>query len=141
MIRCYTDLMLIADFLGRFDYLKLKGEVGEATFGSFRFMNQDFYRSKEWRDVRNEVIVRDYGLDLGIEGRAIPRGLLLIHHMNPISMEDLEHGSRTILDPEYLITVSERTHEAIHYGDSSLLFPDPVERSPNDTCLWRGCHE
>jgi hypothetical protein len=109
--------------------------VGEATFGSNRWFNQRFYRSREWRHVRDFVIVRDNGCDLGIPDYGI-HGRILIHHMNPVTMEDLAHGTALVLDPEYLITTTHRTHNAIHYGDDSLLPQQVVERKPGDTKLW-----
>jgi hypothetical protein len=113
----------------------LRGEVGEATFGFDRWMNQQFYRSRQWVQVRDFVIVRDEGCDLGIPGYDI-HSKLLVHHMNPITPEDLVSGEEWILDPEFLITTTHRTHNAIHYGDDSLLVKRPVERRPGDTQLW-----
>lgn len=110
--------------------------MGEDTFGFDRFINQIFYKSQEWRAIRDHVIVRDNGCDLGVEGREI-YGKILIHHMNPISQKDIEARSRFLLDPEYLITTTHDTHNAIHYGDETLLITAPVERSRNDTCPWR----
>jgi len=119
----------------RFDYLSLRGQVGESTFGFDRWINQDFYTSKEWRDLRHEVIVRDEGCDLGIPGFEI-HSRLAIHHMNPMRVEDIVDGNDDILNPEFLIVVSHRTHNAIHYGDASLLPKPPIERRPGDTRLW-----
>lgn len=119
----------------RFDYLVLKGEVGLETFGFDRWINQRFYRSKEWKDVRDYVIFRDNGCDLGIPGYEIGRNLL-VHHMNPMTPDDIVDGLEWILDPEFLITTSMRTHNAIHYGDKSLLPQLPIERKPGDTKLW-----
>ena len=135
LTRCYRDLKLLPTFQERFDYLKLNGKVGEETFGFDRYFNQRFYRSKEWKDVRNYVIVRDHGCDLAIFDREI-FGKVLIHHMNPISLDDIRHSSDYLLNPEYLICVSKQTHDAIHYGDSSLLILEPIVRKPNDTILW-----
>ena len=134
-VRCYTALRRIPTFEGRFDYLSLRGEVGAETFGFDRWMNQHFYRSHEWRQVREYVIARDLGRDLGVEGRDI-YARPLVHHMNPMSQEDIANGEPWILDPEYLITTTHKTHNAIHYGDDSLLPRAPVERRPGDTKLW-----
>ena len=134
-IRCYTDVKQLSTFQERFEYLKLNGKVGEETFGFDRYFNQRFYRSKEWKDVRNYVIARDRGCDLAIFDREI-FGKVLIHHMNPISLDDIHHSSDYLLNPEYLICVSKQTHDAIHYGDSSLLILEPIVRKPNDTILW-----
>lgn len=135
-IKTYSELITIPTFEERFEYLQLNGKVGEETFGFDRYMNQSFYRSPEWKRVRDFVITRDYGCDLGVDGREI-YGRVLIHHMNPISQDDILHSSDFLLDPEYLITVSHETHNAIHYGDASLLSRAPVERIKNDTCPWR----
>lgn len=138
MIRTYTELMSIPDFFGRFKYLKLGGQVGKATFGYDRWLNQQFYRWPEWKKVRRDVIVRDNGCDLADPDREIHGELLFVHHMNPISIEDIVNRSQFLLDPEYLITVSDSTHNAIHYGDESLLMlSEPIVRAPNDTCPWR----
>lgn len=133
--RKYSELTRFQTFEDRFEYLQLKGEVGKATFGFDRYLNQQFYRSTQWRHVRNQVIARDSGLDLGVEGYEIfdPP---LVHHMNPMSIQDLEEDNFAILNPEFLITVSLRTHNAIHYGDKSLLRQPLVERRPGDTRLW-----
>ena len=136
IIRSYSELIHIPTFEERFEYLKLSGAVGKETFGFDRYLNQVFYRSKEWKRVRDLVIVRDNGCDLGIEDREIC-GRIYIHHMNPISLSDIERKSESILNPEYLICVTHNTHNAIHYGDSSLLVTAPIERTPNDTCPWR----
>lgn len=133
--RSYRDLKQLPTFQERFEYLKLNGKVGEETFGFDRYFNQRFYRSKEWKDVRNYVIARDHGCDLAIFDREI-FGKVLIHHMNPISLDDIRHSSDYLLNPEYLICVSKQTHDAIHYGDSSLLILEPIVRKPNDTILW-----
>ena len=135
-IRTYSELITFPTFEERYKYLRLGGKVGEETFGFDRYLNQVFYSSKEWKQVRDHVIVRDYGCDLGIEDRQI-FGRILIHHMNPISAEDILKRSEYLLDPEYLITTVKNTHDAIHYGDDSLLITMPVERSKNDTCPWR----
>lgn len=133
--RRYSELRRILTFEERFEYLDLRGQVGEATFGSNRWFNQRFYRSREWKHVRDFVIVRDNGCDLGIPGYEI-HGRLMIHHMNPVTMEDLLNATDLALDPEYLITTTHRTHNAIHYGDDSLLPRPVVERKPGDTLLW-----
>lgn len=138
MIRTYSELIKIPDFVGRYNYLKLGDRVGKETFGFDRYLNQAFYKSKEWKDVRNYVITRDYGCDLGIIGREIPKGLkIFIHHMNPIDEYDIMFSSDYLLNPNYLVTTIKLTHDAIHYGDQSLLYSDtPVERLPNDTSPW-----
>ena len=135
-IRTYSQLKRLQTFEERYDYLKLGGVVGEDTFGFDRYMNQNFYRSREWKRVRDEVIMRDNGCDLGVDGREI-RGKILIHHMNPITSEDIHRVSDYLLNPEYLICVTHRTHNAIHYGDERLLVTAPIERTQNDTCPWR----
>lgn len=135
-IRTYSELIQLPTFEERFDYLRLDGVVGKDTFGFDRYLNQQFYRSSEWKRIRNRVIVRDNGCDLGIDEYEI-HGRILIHHMNPISIEDLQHMSDFLMNPEYLICVSHRTHNAIHYGDESLIVSAPIERSQNDTCPWR----
>ena len=135
-IRTYSELIQLPTFEERFDYLRLDGVVGKDTFGFDRYLNQQFYRSSEWKRIRNQVIVRDNGCDLGIDEYEI-HGRILIHHMNPISIEDLQYMSDLLMDPEYLICVSHRTHNAIHYGDESLIVTAPIERSQNDTCPWR----
>jgi hypothetical protein len=138
-IKTYSELNLIPTFEERYRYLKLGGRVGEQTFGFDRYLNQEFYqRDKEWLQVRDFVIVRDNGCDLGIDGREI-RGKILVHHMNPVTKEDLLRRTRFLLDPEYLISTLKSTHDAIHYGDENLLMKDPVIRIANDTCPWRRC--
>lgn len=135
-IKRYSEMILLPTFEERFEYLKLNGSVGVSTFGFDRYFNQKFYRSKEWKDIRDYVIVRDGCCDLGIEDRLIT-GRVLIHHMNPISVKDIEESSRYLLDPDFLVCVSHITHNAIHYGDENLLIKEHVERRPNDTCPWR----
>lgn len=137
MIRTYSDLVQIPDFEGRFRYLQIHGKVGVDTFGFDRIFNQKFYRSKEWRHIRDKIIVRDLGCDLGVEGYDIFRQPIVIHHMNPISMKDIEESTEFLLNPEYLICTTDRTHKAIHYGDESLLSLSFAERSRNDTCPWK----
>lgn len=134
--KTYSELSKLPTFKERFEYLKLGGIVGEATFGFDRYLNQFFYRSKEWQSIRNRVIVRDEASDLGIVDYPIPK-YIVVHHMNPISEEEIENGSKDILNPEFLICVSRQTHNAIHFGDESLLPSTPVERYLNDTCPWR----
>lgn len=135
MIRTYAVLRRLRTFEERYLYLRLHADVGEATFGFDRHINQQFYRSREWKQVRHEVIIRDQGCDLGIEGHEI-HGTLLIHHMNPMLIDDIRHGDGIILDPNFLITTSHRTHNAIHYGDESQLPRELVERRAGDTRLW-----
>ena len=135
-IRTYSELITIPTFKERFEYLRLDGKVGEETFGFDRYLNQSFYKSPEWRSVRDFVIIRDCGCDLAIEGHEI-FGKILVHHMNPIRIEDIVNRSEYLLDPEYLICTIKNTHDAIHYGDSSLLITEPIERTKNDTCPWR----
>lgn len=135
-IRCYSELVLLPTFEARYRYLRLDGVVGKETFGFDRYMNQFFYRSPEWRRVRDIVIARDFGCDLGIAGREICKRPI-IHHLNPIRPEDIRERSDLLLNPEYLITTTHETHQAIHYGDENLLILPPVERRPNDTCPWK----
>lgn len=136
MIKRYSELSLLPTFEERFEYLKISGVVGTETFGFDRVFNQRFYKSREWMTVRNHVIARDLGCDLGIEGREI-YGRILIHHMNPISLKDISEATEYLLNPEFLICVSHDTHNAIHYGDIGLVRKDLVERKPNDTCPWK----
>ena len=136
IIRTYTELISLPTFEDRFEYLRLKGRVGEETFGFDRYLNQAFYKSEEWKSVRDQVILRDNGCDLAMEGREI-REKILIHHMNPIAKEDIINRSEFLLDPEYLICTIKNTHDAIHYGDEGLLIKDPIKRRKNDTCPWR----
>lgn len=135
-IRTYSELILLPTFEERFEYLRLDGIVGEETFGFDRYLNQQFYRSAKWKRIRDEVIIRDRGCDLGVEGFEI-YGKILIHHMNPISAHDIRTMSDLLIDPEYLISTVHNTHNAIHYGDANLLITAPMERRPNDTCPWR----
>ena len=135
-IKRYSELIKYTTFIDRFRYLKEYGTVGEETFGVNRYLNQNFYRTSEWKKVRDQVIIRDLGCDLGIEGRQIYRGML-IHHMNPISIEDILERRDAILNPEFLITTTFETHQAIHYGDEDMLIKDPVKRYKNDTCPWK----
>lgn len=134
-LRNYRELSRLDTFEERYQYLKLGGIVGVATFGFDRWINQEFYRSREWKNVRDYVIVRDNGCDLGISGYEI-HAHLLVHHMNPMSLRDIEHGEESIIDPNFLITTSRRTHNAIHYGDENQLPRGPVTRTVGDTNLW-----
>ena len=135
-IKTYSELILLPTFEERFEYLRLDGRVGEDTFGFDRYLNQLFYRSYEWRKIRDYVIVRDNGCDLGVDGYDI-YGKVLIHHMNPITAKDIENRTDLLLDPEYLICVTHDTHNAIHYGDENLIIKAPIERRPHDTCPWK----
>lgn len=138
IIRTYSELIRIPTFKERFEYLKLDGKVGEETFGFDRYLNQVFYTSREWRQLRNYIITRDDGCDLAFPERKISEGvLILIHHINPITVDDILNRSDFLLNPEYLICTIKNTHDAIHYGDSELLYKDPIVRSKNDTCPWR----
>lgn len=135
-MRNYRELSRLKTFDERFEYLKIGGLVGESTFGFERYLNQTLYNSSKWRRLRNRIIIRDNGCDLGVEGYEI-QGIIIVHHMNPISVDDLKDFSDDIFNPEYLICVSLTTHNAIHYGDKSLIPQEPVERRPGDTCPWR----
>lgn len=136
-IRTYSELIALPTFEERYRYLRLTGRVGEDTFGFDRILNQKFYRSAEWKRIRDYVIVRDNGCDLGIEDRLIP-GRILIHHMNPITEKDILYRTDALMNPEFLICVSHTTHNAIHYGDEDLLISTtPIIRTKNDTCPWK----
>ena len=135
-IRSYSELSKLKTFEERYQYLRLNGMVGAETFGFDRYLNQMFYRSQRWKSVRDFVFVRDNGCDLGVEGHDI-YGRFIIHHMNPITIEDIERESELLLDPEFLISTIHNTHNAIHYGDETLLVTAPIERTKNDTCPWR----
>ncbi len=135
-IKTYTELSALGTFEERFEYLRLRGNVGEDTFGYLRRFNQKFYASPEWRSIRRRVILRDNGCDLGVPGRIIS-GKIIIHHLNPITFEDIEKMSEYLISPEYLICVSPDTHNAIHYGNADLLPEEPVFRIAGDTCPWR----
>ena len=135
-IRTYSELITLPTFEERFRYLQLGGKVGEDTFGHDRYLNQMFYTSDEWRRIRRDVIVRDNGCDLGIQDREI-HGLIIIHHMNPITIEDIINRSEFLLNPESLISTVKNTHDAIHFSDERILITDPIERRPNDTCPWK----
>ena len=134
-IRTYSEMIDFRTFEERYDYLRLRGSVGESTFGYDRYFNQRFYTSTQWKNVRRQVIIRDNGCDLGIADREI-FDRVLIHHMNPMTIGDLTSGEDLVLDPEYLICVSHNTHNAIHYGDANVLLRVPEERRPGDTKLW-----
>ena len=135
-IKTYSELMKLSTFEERFEYLKLGGKVGEETFGFDRYLNQMLYKTPEWISTRNAVIARDRGYDLGVEKYDIV-GKVMVHHMNPITVDDIKRRSEFLLNPEYLISTSHNTHQAISYGDEGLLITMPVERSRNDTCPWR----
>lgn len=136
-IKTYSELVKLNSFEERYKYLKLEGKVGEDTFGFDRYLNQNFYKTDEWKSVRDYVISRDNGCDLGIPDREIKFGKILVHHMNPITKEDILNRSNMLLNPEYLITTTKNTHDAIHYGSDDLLYQDPIERYENDTCPWK----
>ena len=136
-IRTYSELSKLKTFRERYEYLKLDGTIGEETFGFDRYINQMFYKSEEWKRIRNYVITRDNGCDLGISDRKIVDSVILVHHMNPITKEDIINKNEILLDPEYLITTIKPTHDAIHYGDENLLAEDLIVRSKNDTCPWK----
>lgn len=135
-IKTYSELITLPTFKDRYRYLRLTGSVGEETFGFDRYLNQVFYRSDKWKTIRDKVIIRDNGCDLGIEGYEI-YGKIIIHHMNPITFNDIEHNTDFLLNPEYLICTTHNTHNAIHYGDESLLIQEPIVRTKNDTCPWK----
>lgn len=138
MIRNYTELCKLKTFEERYNYLRLGGKVGEETFGFDRYINQMFYSSDEWKETRRSIIIRDNGCDLGIDDREIQQGVtILVHHMNPISKDDIINNIDYVLNPEYLITTIKNTHDAIHYSDESLLYKDPITRYKNDTCPWK----
>ena len=127
---------MLSTFEERYKYLQLSSSIGEETFGFDRYLNQNFYRSKEWKRIRDFVIIRDNGCDLGVKDRTI-YGKIIIHHMNPIRTKDIQDVSDYLLNPEYLICTTHQTHNAIHYGDENLLVRNPIERTANDTCPWR----
>lgn len=137
IIRTYSELKELKTFEERFKYLKLGGVVGVETFGFDRYFNQKFYTTTEWKQLRNYIIVRDLGCDLGCEDHEIFGQRIIIHHMNPIDLEDIEKKSDFLLNPEFLITTIHSTHNAIHYGDESLIITAPIERRRNDTCPWK----
>lgn len=135
-IKSYSELIKLKTFEERFNYLALNGKVGEETFGFDRYLNQAFYKSLDWLRVRDSVIVRDGGCDLGIDDREI-HSRIMVHHMNPIFAHDIEMNSDILLNPEYLICTSDLTHKSIHYGNENLLPKDPITRKPNDTIPWK----
>ena len=139
MIRTYTELIQLPTFLERFRYLKLGGKVGEDTFGWERYLNQQFYTSNEWRTFRRQIIIRDRGCDLGVDGHEYADNeLIFIHHLNPIDSKDILNQTEFLMNPEYVVSCRKRTHDAIHYGDESSVLPfEMTFRSPNDTCPWR----
>lgn len=136
MIKTYSEMILLPTFLERFRYLQIGGMVGAETFGFDRYLNQTLYRTTEWKRFRNEIIVRDNGFDLGCDDRTI-YGKILVHHINPLTVEDIINRHDCVFDPDNVICVSLDTHNAIHYGDEELLMLGPIERKPNDTCPWR----
>ena len=137
-LRTYSELKTFSTFEERFEYLKLAGTIGQETFGFDRYTNQRFYTSTEWKRVRNAVIVRDGGFDLGVaDGEHLIHGPIIVHHMNPITIDDLRRGNPIVLDPEYLISVSHSTHNAITYDAVQMKIPMTIERTKNDTCPWR----
>lgn len=136
LIRTYTELIQLKTFEERYEYLRLGGIVGQDTFGFDRYLNQRFYRSPEWKQIRRDVIIRDEGRDLAMEGYELDKGIY-VHHMNPITAKDLVDVTDWLLNPEYLVCVSKRTHDAIHFGDKSLLPELPKERMLNDMCPWK----
>ena len=135
-IKTYSELILLPTFEERFKYLQLNGRVGDDTFGFDRYINQKFYRSAEWKRIRDQIIIRDNGCDLSLEGYEI-YGRILIHHMNPITVKDVELSTEYLMNPEYLICVTHNTHNAIHYGDEKLINKGPIVRTKNDTCPWK----
>lgn len=136
MIKTYSEMILLPTFLERFKYLQLSGMVGAETFGFDRYLNQSLYRTSEWKRFRREIIIRDNGCDLGCDDRTI-YGKILVHHINPVTVEDIVNRHSCVFDPDNVICVSHDTHNAIHYGDEDLLVLGPIERKPNDTCPWR----
>lgn len=135
-IRTYSELVLLPTFEERFKYLQLNGRVGDDTFGFDRYINQNFYRSAEWKRIRDQIIIRDNGCDLAFEGYEI-YGRILIHHMNPITISDIKFSTEYLMNPEYLICVTHNTHNAIHYGDEKQIITGPIVRTKNDTCPWK----
>lgn len=135
-IKTYSELIQLPTYEERYRYLRLQGIVGKDTFGFDRYLNQKFYRSAEWKRIRDQVIIRDNGCDLGMEDRVI-YGKILIHHMNPITDRDILKATDILLNPEFLICVTHQTHNAIHYGDEDQLILRPIVRTPNDTCPWK----
>lgn len=136
IFRTYSELILLPSFEERFRYLKLDGVVGKETFGYDRWLNQELYHSVEWKRFKDKILIRDNGCDLGVEGFEI-RGAAIVHHLNPISFDDILHRNPCVFDPENVVCTQLRTHNAIHYGDERLLIITPTERTPNDTCPWK----
>ena len=137
LIRCYSELILLPTFDERYDYLKLDGSIGKETFGVNRWLNQVFYHTDEWKRIRRDVINRDFGRDLGVLGYDI-FGYIYVHHMNPITKNDIDSRSRYLLDPEFMICCRKRTHDMIHYGnEKDTVYQPVIERTPGDTCLWK----
>ena len=136
MLRTYTELIQIPSFKERYEYLRLRSNVGEDVFGFDRYLNQRFYHSAEWKRIRRDIIIRDEGRDLAMPGYELNEGIY-IHHMNPIDRQDIIDYTEFLSNPEYLVCVSKRTHDAIHFGDSTLLPALPTERTPNDMCPWK----
>lgn len=135
-IRTYSELILLPTFEERFKYLQLNGRVGDDTFGFDRYINQKFYRSAEWKRIRDYIIIRDNGCDLAVDGYEI-HGRILIHHMNPITISDIKFSTEYLMNPDYLICVTHNTHNAIHYGDEKQIITGPIVRTKNDTCPWK----
>lgn len=135
-IKTYSELITIPSFIDRFNYLKLGGLVGQETFGFDRYLNQTLYTSNEWKRFRRDIIIRDNGLDLACDGYEIG-GKIIVHHIDPLTIQDIIRRDPKFFDPENVICVSMNTHNAIHYGDESLLFTEPIVRTKNDTCPWR----
>ena len=135
-IRTYSELILLPTFEERFKYLQLNGRVGDDTFGFDRYINQKFYRSAEWKRIRDYIIIRDNGCDLAVDGYEI-HGRILIHHMNPITISDIKFSTEYLMNPDYLICVTHNTHNAIHYGDEKQIITGPIARTKNDTCPWK----
>lgn len=135
-IKTYSELILLPTFEERFKYLQLNGRVGDDTFGFDRYINQKFYRSVEWKRIRDYIIIRDNGCDLALDGYEI-HGRILIHHMNPITISDIKFSTEYLMNPDYLICVTHNTHNAIHYGDEKQIITGPIVRTKNDTCPWK----
>lgn len=136
--KCYSELVKLQTAKERYQYLRLAGSVGKATFGYDRYLNQAFYTSPEWRKFRNDMILRDNGCDMALPDREIPKGAkLILHHINPLTLEDVQEMGPALFDPENVVCVSDKTHNAIHYGDETLMTFEPVVRRPNDTCPWK----
>ena len=135
-IRTYSELILLPTFEERFKYLQLNGRVGDDTFGFDRYINQKFYRSAEWKRIRDYIIIRDNGCDLAVDGYEI-HGRILIHHINPITISDIKFSTEYLMNPDYLICVTHGTHNAIHYGDEKQIITGPIVRTKNDTCPWK----